>query len=142
MTQFQESSRDLNAVRGEHGDSFASVFFTDASNGWATSNVSVQYGGSTTGFAGWQASMWHSTDGGQNQVEAGCKVVVGTRLKRAGMHWTEYGSNAITALRACRLSGRFQDSWERRSQRRAACLTRGVSLSCCTPWAVGWWACP
>jgi hypothetical protein len=53
-------------------------------------------------------------------VEAGCKVVVGTRLKRAGMHWTEYGSNAIIALRACRLSGRFQDFWERRSRRTAA----------------------
>lgn len=53
-------------------------------------------------------------------VEAGCKVVVGTRLKRAGMHWTEYGSNAIIALRCCRLSGRFQDFWERRSLRRAA----------------------
>lgn len=53
-------------------------------------------------------------------VEAGCKVVVGTRLKRAGMHWTEYGSNAIIALRCCRLSGRFQDFWERRSQKRAA----------------------
>lgn len=53
-------------------------------------------------------------------VEAGCKVVVGTRLKRAGMHWTEYGSNAIITLRACRLSGRFQDFWERRAQSKAA----------------------
>ena len=25
--------------------------------------------------------------------EAGCKVVIGTRLKRAGMHWTVYGAN-------------------------------------------------
>ncbi len=32
-------------------------------------------------------------------VEAGCKVVVGTRLKRAGMHWTVKDANAITALR-------------------------------------------
>jgi hypothetical protein len=52
-------------------------------------------------------------------VEAGCKVVVGTRLKRAGMHWTEHGSNAIIALRSCRLGGRFQDFRERRSQRTA-----------------------
>jgi hypothetical protein len=28
-------------------------------------------------------------------VEAGCKVAIGTRLKRAGMHWTKQGSNAI-----------------------------------------------
>ena len=48
-------------------------------------------------------------------VEAGCKVVVGTRLKRAGMHWTVKGANAIIALRCSKLSGRFEDFWERRS---------------------------
>ena len=53
-------------------------------------------------------------------VEAGCKVAIGTRLKRAGMHWTLRGSNAIIALRCCKLSGRFQDFWERRSTPRAA----------------------
>jgi hypothetical protein len=53
-------------------------------------------------------------------VEAGCKVAIGTRLKRAGMHWTVYGSNAIIALRAAKLSGRFQDFWERRMEHRAA----------------------
>ena len=49
-------------------------------------------------------------------VEAGCKVAIGTRLKRAGMHWTVRGSNAIIALRCCKLSGRFEDFWESRSQ--------------------------
>jgi hypothetical protein len=53
-------------------------------------------------------------------VEAGCKVAIATRLKRAGMHWTKPGSNAIIALRCSKLSGRFQDFWERRSERRAA----------------------
>jgi len=53
-------------------------------------------------------------------VEAGCKVVIGTRLKRAGMHWTIRGSNAIIALRCSRLSGRFQDFWERRADARKA----------------------
>jgi hypothetical protein len=48
-------------------------------------------------------------------VEAGCKTAVGTRLKRAGMHWTVAGANAIIALRCCVLSGRFEDFWERRS---------------------------
>jgi hypothetical protein len=48
-------------------------------------------------------------------VEAGCKTAVGTRLKRAGMHWTVPGANAIIALRCCVLSGRFEDFWERRS---------------------------
>jgi hypothetical protein len=53
-------------------------------------------------------------------VEAGCKVAIGTRLKRAGMHWTTAGANAIVALRCCRLSGRFQDFWERRADRQRA----------------------
>lgn len=53
-------------------------------------------------------------------VEAGCKVVIATRLKRAGMHWTVHGSNAIIALRCAKLSGRFQDFWERRLEHRAA----------------------
>jgi hypothetical protein len=53
-------------------------------------------------------------------VEAGCKLAIATRLKRAGMHWTVAGSNAIIALRCSKLSGRFQDYWERRSLRYAA----------------------
>ena len=53
-------------------------------------------------------------------VEAGCKVVIGTRLKRAGMHWSVKGANAIIALRCCKLSGRFEDFWERRSDQMKA----------------------
>ena len=53
-------------------------------------------------------------------VEAGCKVAIGTRLKRAGMHWTVNGANAIIALRCSKLSGRYEDFWERRSERVAA----------------------
>jgi hypothetical protein len=52
-------------------------------------------------------------------VEAGCKVTVGTRLKRSGMHWTVCGANAILALRCSLLSGRFDDFWKRRAQRAA-----------------------
>jgi hypothetical protein len=48
-------------------------------------------------------------------VEAGCKVAIGTRLKRTGMHWTVAGADAIIALRCCKLSARFEDFWERRS---------------------------
>ena len=47
-------------------------------------------------------------------LEAGCKVAIGTRLKRAGMHWSVSGANAIIALRCAKLSGRFEDFWERR----------------------------
>ncbi len=53
-------------------------------------------------------------------LEAGCKVVVGTRLKRSGMHWTVRGSNAIIALRCYKLSRRFEDFWERRAHRAVA----------------------
>ena len=53
-------------------------------------------------------------------VEAGCKVAIGTRLKRTGMHWTVRGANAIIALRCCQLSGRFEDFWARRAESRAA----------------------
>jgi len=49
-------------------------------------------------------------------VEAGCKVAIATRLKRAGMHWTLAGADAIIALRCCRLSGRFEDFWQRRTE--------------------------
>src|SRR5207245_3912689 len=53
----------------------------------------------------------------------GCKIVVGTRLKRAGMHWTVKGANAIIALRCSKLSGRFQDfrSEERRVGKERGC---------------------
>ena len=53
-------------------------------------------------------------------LEAGCKVAIGTRLKRAGMHWTVRGANAIIALRCSKLSGRYEDFWERRRDRVAA----------------------
>src|SRR6266481_3951584 len=53
-------------------------------------------------------------------LEAGCKVVIGTRLKRAGMHWTVKGADAIIALRCSKLSGRYEDFWERRHGRAAA----------------------
>jgi len=53
-------------------------------------------------------------------VEAGCKTAIGTRCKRAGMHWTVVGADAIIALRCCKLSGRFEDFWERRSAAAAA----------------------
>jgi hypothetical protein len=48
-------------------------------------------------------------------VESGCKRAIGLRLKQGGMFWTVSGANAIIALRCCRLSGRFEDFWERRA---------------------------
>jgi hypothetical protein len=53
---------------------------------------------------------------GSGVVEAGCRTVVGKRLKCSGMFWTVRGANAILALRCCRLSSRFVDYWESRSR--------------------------
>ncbi len=53
---------------------------------------------------------------GSGVVEAGCKTVVGKRLKCSGMFWSVRGANAILALRCCRLSRRFEDYWESRSR--------------------------
>jgi hypothetical protein len=52
---------------------------------------------------------------GSGVVEAGCKTVIGSRLKCSGMFWTVRGANAIIALRCCRLSRRFEDYWVDRS---------------------------
>lgn len=49
---------------------------------------------------------------GSGVIEAGCKSVIGSRLKRSGMFWTVRGANAIIALRCCRINGRFEDYWE------------------------------
>jgi len=51
---------------------------------------------------------------GSGVIEAGCKTVVGSRLKQSGMFWTVRGANAIVALRCCHLNGRFEDYWEAR----------------------------
>jgi hypothetical protein len=49
---------------------------------------------------------------GSGVIEAGCKTVIGKRLKGSGMFWTVRGSNAIAALRCCFASGRFEQFWE------------------------------
>jgi hypothetical protein len=45
---------------------------------------------------------------GSGVVEAGCKSVIGQRLKQSGMHWTTTGAGAIIALR-CREAS---STWE------------------------------
>ena len=54
---------------------------------------------------------------GSGVIEAGCKTVIGSRLKQSGMFWTVRGANAIIALRCCYLNTRFENYWE---ERRAA----------------------
>lgn len=52
---------------------------------------------------------------GSGVVEAGCKTVIGRRLKMSGMFWTVRGANSIIALRCNRISGKFTDYWESRA---------------------------
>jgi hypothetical protein len=52
---------------------------------------------------------------GSGVVEAGCRTVIGERLKQSGMRWSVRGANAIIALRCCIMSGRFEDFWASRS---------------------------
>lgn len=51
---------------------------------------------------------------GSGVIEAGCKTVIGHRLKQSGMFWTVRGANSILALRCSHLNGRFEDYWESR----------------------------
>ena len=51
---------------------------------------------------------------GSGVIEAGCKTVIGSRLKQSGMFWTVRGANAIIALRCCHINNRFEDYWEAR----------------------------
>jgi hypothetical protein len=44
---------------------------------------------------------------GSGVIEAGCKNVIGKRLKQSGMHWSVHGANAIIALRCAILSDNF-----------------------------------
>jgi hypothetical protein len=41
---------------------------------------------------------------GSGPVEAGCKTVVGARLKRSGMRWSSRGADAVLAIRTALLS--------------------------------------
>ena len=52
---------------------------------------------------------------GSGVIEAGCRAVIGSRLKQSGMFWTLRGANSIIALRCCQLNGRFESYWEARA---------------------------
>ncbi len=51
---------------------------------------------------------------GSGVIEAGCKTVIGSRLKQSGMFWTVKGANAIIALRCCHFNNRMEQYWESR----------------------------
>jgi hypothetical protein len=45
---------------------------------------------------------------GSGVVEAGCKSVIGQRLKLAGMHWTVNGADSIVTLRCAQASSQWE----------------------------------
>ena len=52
---------------------------------------------------------------GSGVVEAGCRTVVGQRLKQPGMFWSVRGAQAILQLRCCFLSELFDRFWDDRA---------------------------
>lgn len=57
---------------------------------------------------------------GRGVVEAGCKTVIGKRLKQSGMFWSETGATAVVQLRTLLLSQRFDAFWADRLNAHAA----------------------
>jgi len=51
---------------------------------------------------------------GEGVMEASCKTVIGSRLKKSRMFWAVRRANTVFALRCCYLSHRFEDYWEAR----------------------------
>lgn len=49
---------------------------------------------------------------GTGRMESSCKQLVGVRLKGPGMHWTEAGALAVTALKAIDLNGQWPSFWK------------------------------
>jgi hypothetical protein len=50
---------------------------------------------------------------GSGAVEAGCKAVIGQRLKLSGMRWAIPGATSIATLRCHEASGQWEDIWQR-----------------------------
>jgi hypothetical protein len=49
---------------------------------------------------------------GSGVIEAGCRTLIGQRLKKSGMFSSVAGANAIIASRCCQFSHRFESFWE------------------------------
>jgi len=48
---------------------------------------------------------------GSGVIEAGCKSVIGSRMKQSGMEWSVHGANSIISLRCMYHSNRVEDFW-------------------------------
>jgi hypothetical protein len=60
-----------------------------------------------------QANGWFI---GSGVIEAGCKTVVGRRLKQSGMFWSEPGAENILSLRCLMLGPHFDAAWKARRE--------------------------
>jgi len=52
---------------------------------------------------------------GSGVVEAGCRTVIGQRLKQSGMFWSSSGAQNILCIRSALLSHRFDSHWDQRN---------------------------
>jgi hypothetical protein len=53
---------------------------------------------------------------GSGEALAGCKTVVETRTKQAGMRWTPEGLDALLPLRTAKLNHTYDAFWEQQSR--------------------------
>jgi len=67
-------------------------------------------------YGSYRAKGWFI---GSGVVEAGCRTVVGKRLKQSGMFWSEAGATGVLNFRTLMLSGRFDDFWRDRAKAHA-----------------------
>ena len=49
---------------------------------------------------------------GSGVVEAGCRAVIGQRLKQSGMFWTRTGAENVIALRCALMGNRWDECWD------------------------------
>jgi hypothetical protein len=61
---------------------------------------------------------------GSGVVEAGCKTVVGQRLKQSGMLWSRKGASHLLTVRCALLSGWFESFWKHQSN-----IARGLAFA-------------
>ena len=52
---------------------------------------------------------------GSGVIEAGCKTVIGKRLKQSGMLWSTSGARNVLSLRCALYSNRFDSFWNQRN---------------------------
>ena len=57
---------------------------------------------------------------GSGVVEAGCKAVIGQRLKQSGMHWTVNEADAIITLRCAQASSQREAIYDHRHNQTGA----------------------